>query len=67
MTEIANEARVGLANGPLVAPILGRVVGMLTARADCPIDRLDGRRARLEEPQRPDREGPVHPIDDKAG
>lgn len=41
MTEIANEARVGLANGPLVAPILGRVVGMLTARADCPIDRLD--------------------------
>ena len=41
MTDIANEARVGLANGPLVAPILGRVVGMLTARADCPIDRLD--------------------------
>jgi serine/threonine-protein kinase RsbW len=41
MTEIANEARIGLANGPLVAPILGRVVGMLTARADCPIDRLD--------------------------
>ena len=41
MTEIANEATVGLANGPLVAPILGRVVGMLTARADCPIDRLD--------------------------
>ena len=22
-------------------PVLGRVVGMLTARADCPIDRLD--------------------------
>ncbi|MDP1846192.1 MAG: hypothetical protein Q8K79_00245 [Solirubrobacteraceae bacterium] len=41
MSEIANEATVGLANGPLVAPILGRVVGMLTARADCPIDRLD--------------------------
>lgn len=41
MTDIANEARVGLADGPLVAPILGRVVGMLTARADCPIDRLD--------------------------
>ncbi|HEV2776604.1 MAG TPA: hypothetical protein VGV90_13505 [Solirubrobacteraceae bacterium] len=41
MTEIANEASVGLASGPLVAPILGRVIGMLTARADCPIDRLD--------------------------
>jgi len=41
MTVIANEASVGLASGPLVAPILGRVVGMLTARADCPIDRLD--------------------------
>jgi serine/threonine-protein kinase RsbW len=37
----ANEASVGLADGPLVAPVLGRVVGMLTARADCPIDRLD--------------------------
>jgi serine/threonine-protein kinase RsbW len=37
----ANEASVGLADGPLVAPDLGRVVGMLTARADCPIDRLD--------------------------
>ena len=41
MSEIANEATVGLASGPLVAPILGRIVGMLTARADCPIDRLD--------------------------
>jgi hypothetical protein len=41
MSEIANEATVGLADGPLVAPILGRIVGMLTARADCPIDRLD--------------------------
>jgi hypothetical protein len=41
MTAIQNEARVGLASGPLVAPVLGRVVGMLTARADCPIDRLD--------------------------
>ena len=41
MTAIENEASVGLASGPLVAPVLGRVVGMLTARADCPIDRLD--------------------------
>jgi hypothetical protein len=41
MGAVANEATVGLASGPLVAPVLGRVVGMLTARADCPIDRLD--------------------------
>jgi hypothetical protein len=36
-----NEASVGLAQGPLAAPVLGRVVGILAARADCPIDRLD--------------------------
>ncbi len=36
-----NEAAVGLARGPLAAPVLGRVVGILAARADCPIDRLD--------------------------
>lgn len=36
-----NEASVGLAEGPLAAPVLGRVVGILAARADCPIDRLD--------------------------
>jgi hypothetical protein len=37
----ANEAWVTLANGPLVGPVLGRVVGILAARADFPIDRLD--------------------------
>lgn len=37
----ANEASVTIANGPLVGPVLGRVVGMLAARADFPIDRLD--------------------------
>jgi serine/threonine-protein kinase RsbW len=37
----SNEASVGLAHGPLAAPVLGRVVGILAARADCPIDRLD--------------------------
>jgi serine/threonine-protein kinase RsbW len=37
----SNEATVGLARGPLAAPVLGRVVGILAARADCPIDRLD--------------------------
>ena len=32
---------VSIASGPLVGPILRRVVGMLAARAQCPIDRLD--------------------------
>ncbi len=41
MEPASNEATVGVASGPLGAPVLGRVVGMLTARADCPIDRLD--------------------------
>jgi len=36
-----NEATIGLAEGPLAAPVLGRVVGILAARADIPIDRLD--------------------------
>lgn len=36
-----NEASIVLVDGPLVAPVLSRVVGMLAARADCPIDRLD--------------------------
>jgi hypothetical protein len=33
--------RVSIASGPLVAPVLRRVVGMLAARADHPLDRLD--------------------------
>jgi hypothetical protein len=37
----ANEASVAVRKGPLVGPVLGRVVGMLAARAQCPIDRLD--------------------------
>jgi hypothetical protein len=37
----ANEAAVSVRKGPLVGPVLGRVVGMLAARAQCPIDRLD--------------------------
>jgi hypothetical protein len=32
---------VSIAVGPLVAPVLRRVVGMLAARADLPLDRLD--------------------------
>jgi serine/threonine-protein kinase RsbW len=36
-----NSARVRVAAGPLVGPVLGRVVAMLAARAHCPVDRLD--------------------------
>jgi len=36
-----NEAHVTVVHGPLVGAVLGRVVGMLAARAQCPIDRLD--------------------------
>jgi hypothetical protein len=36
-----NEARLVVRKGPLVAAVLSRVVGMLAARAMCPIDRLD--------------------------
>lgn len=37
----ANAALVAVRPGPLVGPVLGRVVGILAARALCPIDRLD--------------------------
>jgi serine/threonine-protein kinase RsbW len=37
----SNEAHVTVVRGPLVGAVLGRVVGMLAARAQCPIDRLD--------------------------
>ena len=30
-----------LANGPLAAPVLGRVISMMLARTDCPMNRLD--------------------------
>lgn len=36
-----SETRVAIAAGPLVGPVLRRVVGMLAARADLPLDRLD--------------------------
>lgn len=36
-----NVTRVRLANGPLVGPVLRRVVSMVLARADWPVDRLD--------------------------
>ena len=37
----AGETTVAVASGPLVGPVLRRVVGMLAARADLPLDRLD--------------------------
>lgn len=37
----AGATRVRVRSGPLVGPVLSRVVGMLAARAQCPIDRLD--------------------------
>jgi hypothetical protein len=36
-----NAVSLRLANGPLAAPVLCRVVSMVLARADCPMDRLD--------------------------
>lgn len=39
--QVSNHARLVIRNGPLVDAVLGRVVGMLAARAMCPIDRLD--------------------------
>lgn len=36
-----NLARVRLANGPLMGPVLWRVVSMVLTRADWPVDRLD--------------------------
>jgi len=38
---VANDARLEVRTGPLVGAVLSRVVGMLAARALCPIDRLD--------------------------
>jgi hypothetical protein len=37
----SNATTVRVRTGPLVGAVLGRVVGMLAARAQCPIDRLD--------------------------
>ena len=36
-----NQATILVRNGPLLGPVLTRVIGMLAARAQCPIDRLD--------------------------
>jgi serine/threonine-protein kinase RsbW len=36
-----NEAQLRVRNGDLGGPVLARVVGMLAARAQCPVDRLE--------------------------
>ena len=41
MSGAAAPTRVSIASGPLVGPVLRRVVGMVAARADLPRDRLD--------------------------
>ncbi len=41
MTSQTLPTSVSVAAGPLVGPVLRRVVGMLAARADLPLDRLD--------------------------
>lgn len=41
MSEPEAPTRVSIAAGPLVGPVLRRVVGMFAARADLPLDRLD--------------------------
>jgi hypothetical protein len=37
----ANSVTLRVANGPLAAPALGRVISMVLARTDCPMNRLD--------------------------
>jgi hypothetical protein len=42
VTSVAdNRAVLRVRTGPLLGPVLSRVIGMLAARAQCPIDRLD--------------------------
>lgn len=36
-----NTAVLRVDTGPIAGPLLGRVVAMMLARADCPVDRLD--------------------------
>lgn len=38
---MSDDTTVSISSGPLVGPVLRRVVGMLAARAQLPLDRLD--------------------------
>ncbi len=40
-SQIASATDIAVTSGPLVGPVLRRVVGMLAARADLPLDKLD--------------------------
>ena len=37
----ANSASLTIAVGPLVGPVLSRLIGMMAVRASCPVDRLE--------------------------
>jgi hypothetical protein len=41
VSEYESSASLRLADGPLVGPVLCRVVSMVLARADCPMDRIE--------------------------
>ncbi len=41
LATVVNMARARVASGPLVGPVLWRVVSMVLARADWPVNRLD--------------------------
>jgi hypothetical protein len=41
VSEYESSASLRLATGPLVGPVLCRVVSMVLARANCPMDRLE--------------------------
>jgi hypothetical protein len=41
LNQAEDPTRVSITAGPLVGPVLRRVVGMFAARADLPLDRLD--------------------------
>jgi hypothetical protein len=41
VSEYESSASLRLANGPLVGPVLCRVVSMVLARANCPMDKLE--------------------------
>jgi len=41
VSDAPNEATLTVRSAEMLGPVLSRVVGMLAARAQCPIDRLD--------------------------
>lgn len=41
MTPASNQVMLRLGSGPLIAPVLCRVMSMVLVRANCPLNRLD--------------------------